>query len=324
MKSFIVSEKDDSRHLVRVISSEFPALEIPVIRKALRNRDIRINGKRVREDQAVHASDEITVYLPDGSFDSHTLIREHDTSALYNVTYSDKHLIVAVKKPGLAVHSGKGLKGDALVDLVRKEFGSISINLCHRIDMNTGGLVLLGRDPAAISAISDAIRTGILTKRYRCLVRGTPSEGKPVICSDRSRMYEIRAFLERSKASGEVFIHNEEHPGDFEITTRYRVLNSYDRAGPDAESVSELEVELVTGRTHQIRAHLAHIGHPVLGDGKYGRNSYNRYFREMNKGLRYQQLWATSLIFGDMSFSPVLSHLSGRVFKCRAEFDIRF
>jgi 23S rRNA pseudouridine955/2504/2580 synthase len=324
MKTFIVDDKYDSRNLLRVITGNYPVLEMPILRKALRNRDIRLNGKRIREDQKVRSGDEVTLFIPDEVFEKHRESVKPSSGGAYNVTYSDNHLIVAVKKPGLAVHSGKGIEGGSLVDLVRNEFGSDNINLCHRIDMNTGGLVLLGRDKKTLSDISAAIKNGILTKRYRCLVRGVPDAGKPVVCTDKSRMFEIRAFLERSRKSGEVFIHNSEHPGDFEIITRYRILNQYDKAGPDGEPVSELEVELVTGRTHQIRAHLAHLGHPVLGDGKYGRNSYNRFFRNTHGDLRYQQLWATSLIFGNMSFSSELAHLSGRVFKCKAEFDIDF
>jgi 23S rRNA pseudouridine955/2504/2580 synthase len=160
-----------------------------------------------------------------------------------------------------------------------------------------------------------------LTKRYRCLVRGEPLAGERVQAEDRAKFWQIEAFLEKRARQSEVFIHDIAQPGDLPVVTRYRILRSWPNVGPAGDALSELEVELVTGRTHQIRAHLAHLGHPLLGDGKYGRNSFNRHFRGHNGPPVRQQLWACSLIFSpDIKKGP-LADLAGRTFTIEPDYD---
>ncbi len=348
MKSFTITEKNSGRHVIRVITGEFPSMSLIALRHALKDRDIRVNGRRIREDVPVSEGDEVAVYLPDDVLEGRALrdaakpagspggSREGSRGAAgetsrqagrpqYKVIYSDDNIIVVSKSPGIPVHSGEGVTAVTLIDRVRGDFGDSGIQLCHRIDMNTGGLVLLARNERAVREIGAAIRSGLLYKRYRCLVRGRPAEGRPVVCADKTKMFELRAYHERGGADNEVYIHDEERSGDTEIVTRYRILNRFDGAGPGGESVSELEVELSSGRMHQIRAHLAHLGHPLLGDGRYGRNAYNRHFRTADGGyLRHQQLWATSIHFLKLPDNSALAYLSGRVFKGSADFDIRF
>jgi 23S rRNA pseudouridine955/2504/2580 synthase len=187
--------------------------------------------------------------------------------------------------------------------------------------MNTGGLLLLAKNKESLEQAIRLFHEDRITKRYRCLVRGVPEMGTPCVCADDALMKELSAWLEKPPR-GNVFIHDEAGPDDLPITTRYRVLRVYKKAGPDGENVSELEVELVTGRTHQIRAHLAHLGHPILGDGNYGRNSYNRSFKTVNGGfLKRQQLFASSLIFSKIPRDNLHNGLSGRTFSIEPMYD---
>lgn len=168
--------------------------------------------------------------------------------------------------------------------------------------------------------LEDAVRlfkNELVTKRYRCLVVGKiPKDlGEPVICRDEALMSEVSAYLEKT-SSGQVYIHDSKQEGDLPITTRYRVLGYHD-------GFSEIECELVTGRTHQIRAQFAHLGYPVLGDGNYGRNQVNLAFRAKDGGrIKHQQLWSTTLMFGRISADNKHRELSGRTFSIEPKYEV--
>jgi 23S rRNA pseudouridine955/2504/2580 synthase len=135
-------------------------------------------------------------------------------------------------------------------------------------------------------------------------------------------MKELVAWHEKDAARSDVYIHDLKQPGDVPVVTRYRVVQIFSGAGPEREAVAELEVELVTGRTHQIRAHFAHLGHPLLGDGKYGRNAYNRHFRTpAGAALKRQQLWATSISFAPDCPPPCMA-LAGSTESIDPDYDV--
>lgn len=325
MQSFIVEPGSDGKHLVRVILGHYPNLEISRLRQALRRRDVRVNGQRVHADCPVSRGDQIAIYLADEH-----LLGERQASpekaapaeSSYRIVYQDPLLIIVDKKPGITVQTAGSdeNQGVSLLDQVRADFQEPGIELCHRIDRQTGGLLMLSRRPAALEAIQELMRTGLIVKRYRCLVRGIPSQGQPVVCHDGASMLELSAWLEKDAKASDVYIHDLKKPGDLPIVTRYHVLRDFPGAGPGGEPVSELEVELVTGRTHQIRAHLSHIGHPLLGDGKYGRNSYNRHFSGRQGALRRQQLYSVSLMFRQ-ECSGTLAYLAGKTFSVEPDYD---
>lgn len=324
MQTFNVEPESDGKSLIRVILNRYPALSIGTLRAALRKKDVRLNGQRLHADCQVFSGDQIAVYLADEWLSGKKSVSQHEMPAVkpYSCVYQDSLIILVSKKPGVTVQpaaEGK-LHGKSLLELVRDEFKDSRIELCHRLDRLTGGLLLLARKPAALAAVQNLMREGMLVKRYRCLVRGVPAQGEPVICHDGTAMLELTGWLEKVASQSDVYIHDQKNPGDLPIITRYRVLRTFPDAGPDLEPVSELEVELVTGRTHQIRAHFAHIGHPVLGDGKYGRNSYNRFFKGHHGPLHGQQLYATTLIFRP-DCQGTLAYLAGRTFSIEPEFD---
>lgn len=323
MQSFTADIGADGKSLVRVILSQYPKLTSGQVYQALRRKDVRVNGQRRNADGPVASGDEISVYLSD-----EVLAGEAGRGAVrsappaYTIVYQDPLILIVNKRPGITVHLAAGPKeqGTVLIDQIRADLQEPDIELCHRLDRQTGGLMVLARKPAALQAVRDLMQSDLLVKRYRCLVRGIPDQGNPVVCHDQTAMLELSGWLEKDSGRSDVYIHDQKESGDLPIITRYRVLRTFPQAGPDGEAVSELEVELVTGRTHQIRAHFAHIGHPLLGDGKYGRNSYNRFFRSASGALSRQQLYSTQLMFSPQSKGP-LTYLAGRTFTIEPTYD---
>lgn len=323
MQSFTADSSADGKSLVRVILSQYPKLTAGQVYQALRRKDVRVNGRRQNADGPVAAGDEIAVYLSDD-----VLAGEAGRGSVksappaYSIVYQDPLILIVNKRPGITVHLAAGPKeqGTVLIDQIRADLQEPDIELCHRLDRQTGGLLVLARKPAALQAVRDLMQSDLIVKRYRCLVRSVPDQGIPVVCHDQTAMLELSGWLEKDSGRSDVFIHDQKESGDLPIITRYRILRIFSEAGPDGESVSELEVELVTGRTHQIRAHFAHIGHPLLGDGKYGRNSYNRFFRGTSGALSRQQLYSTQLMFSPQCKGP-LTYLAGRTFTIEPEYD---
>jgi 23S rRNA pseudouridine955/2504/2580 synthase len=354
MKTFKAEKKSNGKKLVHVICAEFPDAKPSVILKALQNKDIRVNGQKTKTDDFVFIGDEISVYVSDDLlFNKSDSVKEkadgspqtqtssadaksqtssrsstgkstssNDSRPPYTVVYQDENILVINKSPHIAVHPGESTVGPTLIELIRKDTNNSEITLCHRIDMNTGGLILLARNKKALAGVIAALKEDKIRKRYRLLVRGIPDVGEPVVCYDGIKMKEIKSFLEKPPGKADVYIHDEAKEGDLDITTRYRILEIFKGVGPQGEDVTELEAELVTGRTHQIRAHFAHIGHPLLGDGKYGRNAYNRHFKGKSGKLTHQQLFSTSLHFVDIQKPVMLSYLSNRIFKIKPDYDI--
>ena len=329
MRDFTVPAGSDGKNVIRASLLEFPAITPAALQRALKRKDIRVNGKRIAKDQPVSQGDTIEIWLPDAAFSEQDADTANHAGRIdYKIVYESDRLLLINKRQGLPVHSGRGTTGDTLIDIIRKDQRNPRIDLCHRIDMNTGGILLLAKEKNALEDAIFLFKHNLVTKRYRCLVKGIPTEGEPVLCKDDVVMKEIQAFLEKPE-KGNVFIHEEQQPGDLPIVTRYRILQEFRGIGPDRSDVSELEVELVTGRTHQIRAQFASLGHPILGDGNYGRNQYNRFFRSsptngQSGHLRYQQLFASSLLFDRISKENRHHSLSGRAFSITPRYDISF
>ena len=324
MQEFTADSSADGKSLVRVILARFPSLSNGQVQQALRRKDVRQNGIRCKVDGPVAAGDRIAVYLPDELLNADG---RHNRLATekppYEIIYQDPMIIIVNKRPGITVHqAGSGREqGPFLIDLLRSDFQDEKLTLCHRLDRQTGGLLLIARRSAALKAVQELMQDGLLVKRYRCLVRGIPSQGTPISSHDGKAFLEVTGWLEKDSQHSDVYIHEEKQPGDLPIITRYRVLQVLPAAGPEQEDTAELEVELVTGRTHQIRAHFAHLGHPLLGDGKYGRNSYNKLFRGSNGPLHRQQLFATELHFSLQCKGP-LAYLAGRTFTIEPDYDM--
>ena len=315
MRSFIVDNSLNGEHVVKACTVNFPSLTKADLYKALKHKDIRIDGKKVSADLKVLAGQEVQVWLPDALFEGAEVKKDHSKD--YSVVAQTDGMLIVNKRQGLPVHSGK-TTGDNLIDIVRQSAGNKNAELVHRIDMNTGGILMIAKNKDYLEDAVKLFKDEKVTKRYRCLVVGRiPADlGEAVVAQDEALMSEVKAYLEKTR-SGEVYIHDKKQEGDLPITTRYRVLGYHD-------GFSEIECELVTGRTHQIRAQFAHLGYPILGDGNYGRNQYNLHFTNLKGGkVRYQQLFASTLLFGTIPKGNMHTRLSGRKFSIEPLYDVK-
>jgi len=297
MREFSVKARYDKKRIDEFLFDMLPNVKPSVIYKAFRKRNIKVNNKRVSMSYLLSVNDKVQIFIPDQYLDS---VADPDIPGINQpeIVYEDDFIIVVSKPQGIPVHKDKN--EEALVldswlqsfirlrdkDKVSYEEGFPA--LCHRLDRNTGGLVLFAKDYRTLAVLEDKFRMHEIGKKYLCVVIGVPAEN----------FRELHGYLRKDSKKSRVFIYDTPVRGSEAITTRYRVLKK-------AGDFSLLEVELVTGKTHQIRAHLAHIGHPLVGDGKYGINTINRALK-----LKWQALWANELSFNFKSPSAHLDYLN--------------
>ena len=323
MRDFKVTRAQDGLHVVKAAGEAFPQLRAADLFHALKRRDIRIDGKKINRDIAVKEGSVVEIWLPDELFETTKKTPAVKQEKMYEITAETKGLLIVNKHQGIAVHSGKSDIEDTLIDQIRNDTRFREAELCHRIDMNTGGLVIIAKNKAALADCVELFKNGLVTKRYRALVLGEPNAGEPAVGEDGTLYKEVKGYLEKTRA-GKVYIHDEKQPGDLDIATKYRILKIFENAGPDGESVSDLELELVTGRTHQIRAQFAHLGHPVIGDGNYGRNKVNMHFETADgRKVRYQQLFSCQILFGRIPGNNMHVDVSGKTFKIGPDYNVR-
>ncbi len=329
MQTFTVEASDHGKRLVRLLCARYPALSPGIVFRTLKKKDIRINGRRVTADLTLSEGDVVAVYLPDEVLTQDPDVVSASSPAAIRTTsphdeyepreiYRGPDLLIVDKPQGMAVHAGARVRGTPLVDLLRERYGTPELTLCHRLDQGTGGLVTLAFSRASLEAALDLMERRRLVKFYRCLVPGVweATDAEPDGFCTRN------AWLEKPDKGGRVFLHDAPASGRLPVCTRIRLLRSWNTL--DGEPVSELEVELVTGRTHQIRAHLAWLGHPVLGDGLYGRNADNRRFLETDGGkIRRQQLFATRLLIKEIEKNHRLAYLANRRFEIEPKYTVR-
>jgi 23S rRNA pseudouridine955/2504/2580 synthase len=247
--------------VARYLLKKFPNLHYSAVHKALREKDIKLNGKRLVDDISLLEGDILQVYLPD------SVVYGRKTP---DIAYEDQNLIVVNKGISVEVVGS----GDTLQSQVSDYLGS-SVFACHRLDARTGGLVVFAKNKMAYSEMLRAFRQREIEKRYLCIIKGRPSCTKGT----------LNSYLIKDSRRNTVKIFDKQVQGAVPISTNYQIISSKD-------DYSLAEVELTTGRTHQIRAHLAHIGHPLLGDDKYGNRSFNKKYNVHN-----QALWAVRIRF---------------------------
>ena len=251
--------------------------------RMIKGGHVKVNGRRTRDSVMLAPGDRVEAFLPPA-------LRPQ----LPEILYEDGAVLVVVKRPGIEVCDGEGM---TLLDVLR-ENGYPEALAVHRLDVHTGGLLLFARSPEAEEALRALLAGRQLHKEYECVVAGVPEYPGRV----------HRAYLAKDARRGMVSVSDSPRPGAREILTRYDILAS-------CGDFARLRVQLITGRTHQIRAHLAHMGHPILGDDRYGDRQINA-----RVGLKRPLLWAARLTFpGELP--PVLSALSGRVFTSEPQFS---
>ena len=304
MREIKIAKNDAGQRLDKFLTK---ALDLPVglLYKSIRTKKIKVNRKRTEQSYILCEGDEIQLFIRDEFFDN----PERDDGALariapkLNIVYEDDNVMLLNKRPGVLVHEDTDGGENTLIMHVKAylyskgEYDpaseqSFAPALCNRIDRNTGGIVIAAKNAEALRDMNARIKDGDLNKRYICLVHGALPKKNDV----------IRAYLRKNSKDNTVEVRDRYFDGSKEIVTGYNVI---EKRGND----SLVEVELFTGRTHQIRAHMAHIGCPLVGDGKYGINKNDRA-----KGFKYQALYAYKLSFKPTKKNDSLSYLEEKSF----------
>ena len=305
MRIITVGKNDAGQRLDKFLSKAVKGLPMSLMYKSIRTKKIKVNRKRTEQNYVLQVGDEIQLFIRDEFFDN----PEKDDGALsrivpkLNIVYEDQNVMLLNKRPGVLVHEDEDGGENTLIMHVKaylygkgeydpQNEQSFAPALCNRIDRNTGGIVIAAKNAEALRVMNEKIKNGELRKHYLCLVHGVPPKRSDV----------LRAYLRKNSKDNLVQVRDGYFEGAKEIITGYTVL---ERRGED----SLLEVELFTGRTHQIRAQMSHIGCPLVGDGKYGVNRDDR-----TRGFKYQALYAYKLEFSRTDNNTSLSYLEGKTF----------
>ena len=313
MRKVYINRNDAGQRLDKFLSKAYPLLPKSLMYKFIRTKKIKVNRKRAEIGQMLCEGDEILLFISDEFFPRESDAFYKKIKPVFGVVYEDENIIVANKPGGLLCHSDEEGEQNTLIEQIKaylwqkgendeEKENSFAPALCNRIDRNTCGIVFAAKNAAALRAMNEAVKERKIDKFYLCLVHGVPAK----------REDTLRGYLIKDGGKNTVRVFEKKpRSGDAkEIVTKYRVISV------EGENAL-LEVELVTGRTHQIRAHMASIGHPLIGDGKYAENSGDR-----KKGIYRQSLCAYKAIFGDDVSAP-LEKLRGKIIELDKD-DIPF
>lgn len=295
MQKIIIDKKYENKKLDKVISMLFPKLSYNSLCKAFRKKDIRVNGNHCKSSYIVASGDVVSIYIIDAILFGKT--ENSDMSHFFDIVYQDDNLLIVNKMQGISVHNDSTNDNYTLINIIRKNLALPNAMLCHRLDRNTGGLILIAKNIQTLDLLTNKIKNNEIKKYYKCLVYGNPHNKKAT----------LHGYLFKNKKLSRVFIKDTPSKNTLEIITRYKLLST-------SQNTSLLEIELLTGRTHQIRAHMSHIGLPIIGDGKYGMNKINKQF-----SYKFQALWAYKVIF-KFSDNNHLSYLNNKVFEVVPNF----
>ena len=306
MRELKVGKNDAGQRLDKFITK---ALDIPMslLYKSIRTKKIKLNRKRAEISDKLCEGDTIQCFLPDEFFDKKvTKSTFENVTPRLDIVYEDENIMLLNKRPGVSVHEDEKGSTNTLITHIQAylfnkgEYApddeqSFAPALCNRIDRNTGGIVIAAKNAEALRVMNEKIKNREIDKFYLASVHGTP---KPESAT-------IKGYLKKDEKNNMVKVWNADPKnGAKEIITKYKVIAK-------AKDTSLIEVELLTGRTHQIRAHMAHIGHPLVGDGKYGINREDR-----QKGYKYQALCSYKLHFNfNKEVSTALDYLNGKEFR---------
>ena len=299
MKEFTIGPNDGGQRLDRWLAKALPLLPAPLAQKYIRLKRVKVNGKGAKRDARLQEGDLLQLYINDEFFDTPTpdnAFLRVDKPRL-DILYEDEHLMLLNKRPGMVVHPDGSEQVNTLITHIqaylyqKKEWSprwehAFAPALCNRIDRNTGGIVIAAKTAEALRVMNQKIRDRELQKLYLCVIHGAmePRDG------------QLKGYLLKDGDRAQVKVYDKPVPGARTAVTLYRTLEV-------RNGLSLMECDLITGRTHQIRAQFAAAGHPLLGDGKYGRERDRR---------KFQALYSYKLRFAFTTGAGCLEPLNGR------------
>ena len=317
MKSFTITKNDADKRLDKFITKAAPMLPKNLMYKYIRLKRIKVNGKKSDISTKLNVGDVVEMYINDEFFeagqDKYDFLK---APASLDIIYEDENILLLNKKAGVLSHPDEGEYVDTLITRVQrylyekgeydpKSEASFAPALANRIDRNTGGIVIAAKNAESLRILNQKIKDREIEKRYLCVITGSPAKDHDT----------LTAYMIKDESKNKVRVYNKPVTDGKTMITEYTVLKK-------AGGLSLVEVILHTGRTHQIRAHFAHIGCALLGDGKYGTNEMNKKFG----GYKKQLLYSYKLTFSFKTDSGLLSYLSGKTFEAediwfRDEFE---
>ena len=315
MKTFTISKNDADQRLDKFISKSVPSLPKSLMYKYIRLKRIKLNRKRADISTRLCEGDVVDMYISDEFF----VQKEYKYDFLkagkeLDIVYEDENILICNKKAGLLCHADKNEYNDNLINRILrylyekneykpKEENSFTPALANRIDRGTSGLVMCAKNAEALRILNSKIKSREIKKYYLCIVSGKMPKSEDT----------LTAYLAKDENKNKVKIKPEEFEGSKKIVTKYKVIKTNDK-------FSILEIDLLTGRTHQIRAHMAYCGHPLLGDKKYGDRKLNAAF-----GFDNQALFSYKIGFDFTSDAGALSYLNSRSFEAdTSAFEAQF
>lgn len=303
MKSFIITKNDAGQRLDKYLTKSFPNLPQSLMYKYIRTKRIKVNSKRAEISTRLMENDVVDLYINDEFLgvrsDKFDFLSAPNS---LNIVYEDENILLLNKKVGLLCHPDDKEYVDTLISRVKRylyEKGSFNPMdsmsftpaLVNRIDRNTCGIVIAAKNAEALRILNEKMKNRELRKFYLCIVHGK--------LENRSGILE--GYLVKDKDKNTVKVFTKKQEGAKYIKTKYEVI-------AESENFSLIEIELLTGRTHQIRSHFASIGHPLLGDGKYGIN-------KLNRGYKKQWLCSYKLVFDFNTDAGILNYLNQKDFE---------
>lgn len=295
MKEFTITKAEEGQTLFKYLCKLLPQAPASLFHKNFRKKNITWNDKKCTGKEILREKDNIKIWFSDETF--HTFARKKKAdlslkksafSFSQHIIYEDEHILIVDKPAGILTQSDDSNEfslNDALLDYCHyNNHSTAKPSVCNRLDRNTSGIVLCGKTVKGLQMLNEIIKNRTLRKYYCCIVLG-----------ETEAQDTLKGFLIKDKAANQVTVITEPKENAVPIETRYKRISTIEKAGT---TCSLLEVRLITGRPHQIRAHLASISHPILGDRKYG----NKKSLEISKALHipHQILCAYSVTFPQM------------------------
>lgn len=306
MKSFEIEKNDESQRLDKFIHKAAPLLPQSLLYKYIRTKRIKVNGKRAEISTRLRLGDKVDMYINDEFFEKRESTYDFlKASKHLDIIYEDENIMLLDKKVGVLCHPDNEEYVDTLIGRIKRylyEKGEYSPDrensfvpsLVNRIDRNTGGIVIAAKNAESLRILNQKMKDRELHKFYLCVLIGRPKLQSGI----------LKDYLIKDEKKNTVRIYKKQVPSSKEIRTKYRVIDTID-------GLSLAEAELLTGRTHQIRAHFAFYGTPLLGDGKYGSNEQNRKYGSYKR----QFLYSYKLTFDFTTDAGILSYLDKRTFE---------